>query len=68
MAKKAEGQRKRKASKMAKKKGLTIGKTRSVLYGIASALGDVNAVKRGTVAKRVERKLLGRLLGRLFNF
>jgi len=53
---------------MAKKKGITIGKTRSALYGIASALGDVQAVKKGAVVKRVERRLLGKLLGRLFNF
>jgi len=53
---------------MAKKKGLTIGKTRGILYGLAKVLGDVNAVKRETVVKRVERRLLGKLLGRLFNF
>ena len=44
--------------------------TRSVLYGLAKALGDANAVKKGKVGRRIGRriagKVTGRLLGRLF--
>jgi len=43
---------------------------RSFLYALARLLGDVNAVKRGTIGRRVVRRTvgrgLGRLLGRLF--
>lgn len=49
---------------------MTIGKTRSLLYAIAHLLGDVNAVRRGTVGRRTARRIVGkgtgRLLGRLF--
>lgn len=49
---------------------MTIGKIRSWLYRIARFLGDVNAVKRGRVGRRVGRRGAGRLtargLGRLF--
>ena len=55
---------------MAKRKGLTIGKTRSALYGTAKVLGYVSAIKRGTLGKRVVRHLVGRqtakLLSKLF--
>ena len=43
---------------------------RSFLYALARFLGDVNAVKRGRVGKRIARRVvgrgMGRLLGRLF--
>jgi hypothetical protein len=43
---------------------------RSALYAIAKLLGDWNAVKRGTVGKRVARRIAGKAtargLGRLF--
>lgn len=43
---------------------------RSFLYALARLLGDVNAVKRGKVGKRIGRRIVGRatgrLLGRLF--
>ncbi|WML44093.1 hypothetical protein [Neobacillus sp. PS3-40] len=49
---------------------MSINKFRSLLYGTAKILGDVNAIKKGKVGKRVERriagKLSGRLLGKLF--
>lgn len=49
---------------------MTINRTRSVLYKLARLLGDVQAVKRGRVARRVGRRVAGRatgrLLGRLF--
>lgn len=43
---------------------------RSFLYRLARLLGDVNAVQKGQVARRVGRraagKVTGRILGRLF--
>jgi hypothetical protein len=43
---------------------------RSLLYLLARLLGDVQAVRKGTVGKRIGRrtvgKLTGRALGRLF--
>lgn len=43
---------------------------RSMLYALGKLLGDVNAVKRGTIGKRIARraagKITGRGLGRLF--
>jgi hypothetical protein len=43
---------------------------RSGLYKAARLLGDAQALRRGPRAtiKRVERKILGRFLGRLINF
>lgn len=43
---------------------MTIGKARSLLYLTARILGDVNAVKRGTVGKRIARRLAGKVTGR----
>jgi hypothetical protein len=47
-----------------------INKTRGVLYLLARLLGDVNAVQKGKVTKRVGRriggKITGRFLGKLF--
>jgi len=58
---------------MGKKKGLTIGKTRGALYGLAKFLGDVSAVKSGDpktmgkhVGRRVAGKITGGFLGKLF--
>jgi hypothetical protein len=49
---------------------MSINKTRGLLYWLARLLGDVNAVKRGPVGRRIGRraagKLTGRGLGRLF--
>lgn len=43
---------------------------RSLLYALARLLGDLGAVRRGTIGKRIVRraagKVSGRLLGRLF--
>lgn len=43
---------------------MSIGKTRGWLYFIARLLGDVNAAKRGTVGKRMARRVAGKLTGR----
>ena len=37
---------------------------RSVLYLAASLLGDANAAKRGNVAKRLGRRIAGRVSGK----
>jgi hypothetical protein len=39
-------------------------KLRSLLYLIARLLGDVNAVRKGRLARRVGRRLTGKALGR----
>ena len=37
---------------------------RSFLYALAKLLGDVNAVKKGTVGKRIGRRIVGKAAGR----
>ncbi|MDT8369926.1 MAG: hypothetical protein RQ745_12030 [Longimicrobiales bacterium] len=37
---------------------------RSFLYALARLLGDVNAVKRGKVGKRIARRVAGKATGR----
>ncbi len=44
---------------------MSISKIRSILYKTAKILGDVNAVKKGKVGKRVARRTAGKLTGRL---
>lgn len=43
---------------------MSINKTRGFLYWLAKILGDVNAVKRNKVGKRVARRLAGKVTGR----
>ncbi len=43
-----------------KKSDLSIGKTRGALYTLARLLGDVNAVQKGKVGKRVARRATGK--------
>lgn len=43
---------------------MSIGKTRGVLYAVARLLGDVQAVRKGTVGRRVARRVVGRATGR----
>jgi len=38
--------------------------TRGILYLLARLLGDWNAVKRGTVLKRIARRGVGKVTGR----
>ena len=52
---------------MKSKKSLTIGKTRSALYKTAKILGDINAVKRGTIGRRVTHRISGRISARLLS-
>lgn len=44
---------------------MSINKFRSFLYMLSKILGDVNAVKRGKVGKRVARRVTGKISGRL---
>jgi hypothetical protein len=37
---------------------------RSFLYAFARLLGDLNAVRKGTVGKRIARRAVGRMAGR----
>ncbi len=48
------------------KKGITIGKVRSGLYSAGKVLGDINAVKRGTVPARIGTRIIGPWVGRAF--
>lgn len=52
------------------RKRMSINKIRKVLYLLSKLLGDANAVKKGTVGKKIARraagKVKGRLLGKLF--
>jgi len=43
---------------------MSINKTRGALYFLARILGDVNAVKKGTVGKRIARRATGKATGR----
>lgn len=49
---------------------ITLGKVRSNLYKAAKTLGDVQAVKKNKVGKRIARraagKVAGKMLGKLF--
>lgn len=42
-----------------------ISKIRSLLYTTAKVLGDVDAVKKGKVGRRVKKRVLGKIAGRL---
>ena len=48
-----------------------ISSARDLLYDLARVLGDVNAVQKGTVGKRIARRVVSRAAGRalwkLFN-
>jgi hypothetical protein len=43
---------------------MSINKTRGFLYWLAKLLGDVNAVEKGKVGKRVARRVAGKVTGR----
>ncbi len=49
---------------------MSINKTRGFLYRLARILGDLNAVQRGRIGRRILRrsagKITGRGLGKLF--
>lgn len=39
---------------------------RNLLYALARLLGDINAVKKNKVPRRVARRVAGKITGRLF--
>ncbi len=41
-----------------------MGKTRSSLYKAARILGDIEAVSKGRVGKRIQRRVTGKMAGR----
>lgn len=43
---------------------ITIGKIRKAAYKTGKALGDVNAVKRGKVGRRIKNRVIGKLVGK----
>ena len=50
-----------------RKKGnikMTFSKTRSLLYGLATLLGDINAVQKGKVGQRIVRRQEGKFSSR----
>lgn len=44
---------------------MTLGAFRSLLYLLAKLLGDVQAVRKGQIGRRIARRAAGRLAGRL---
>lgn len=44
---------------------MTLNGFRSLLYALSRFLGDINAVRRGTIGKRLLRRAAGRATGRL---
>jgi hypothetical protein len=46
---------------------MSLGKVRGLLYRLARLLGDVNAVEKGKVPQRVERRMVGRFMGRILS-
>jgi ubiquinone biosynthesis protein UbiJ len=44
---------------------MSIGKTRGFLYWLARLLGDVSAVQKSKVARRVTRRLAGKATGKV---
>jgi len=45
---------------------MSISKSRGWLYKLAKLLGDVNAVKKGKVGKRIARRAAGKAAGKGF--
>jgi hypothetical protein len=44
---------------------VSINKVRGLLYRLARLLGDVNAVEKGKVPQRVERRIVEKAFGRI---
>ena len=42
-----------------------ISKIRSAMYKSAKILGDVDAVRKGRVGKRIKNRILGRITGKI---
>lgn len=46
---------------------MNIPKVRTVLYKTARILGDVSAVKNGTIGKRIARRAIGKASSRIIS-
>jgi hypothetical protein len=46
------------------RRGGEIVKVRSFLYRLARFLGDVEAVEKGQIGKRMTRRVIGKMIGR----
>lgn len=46
---------------------MSISKVRTVLYAAGKILGDVSAVKNGTIHKRIARRAIGKVSSRLIS-
>lgn len=44
---------------------MSLNKTRGFLYWLARLLGDVNAVQKGKVGRRIARRATGKATGRM---
>lgn len=44
---------------------MSLSKVRGILYRLARVLGDVQAVEKGRVVPRMERRIVGRAMGRI---
>ncbi len=44
---------------------MNINKTRNLLYTSAKILGDINAIQKGNILKRIINRILGRITGKL---
>jgi hypothetical protein len=44
---------------------MSLSSFRSLLYRLGRLLGDLNAVEKGKVPQRVERRIVGRFTGRI---
>jgi hypothetical protein len=44
---------------------VSLNKTRNFLYKLARFLGDVNAVKKGSLGKRIGRRATGKAIGKI---
>lgn len=43
---------------------MSINKTRGFLYTLAKILGDIQAIKKGTIGKRVAKRAVGKATGK----
>ena len=46
----------------------SINATRSILYTIAKLLGDLNAIQKGRVGRRLGRRVAGKATGRFLGW
>lgn len=43
---------------------MSLNKSRSFLYTLAKFLGDLNAIRRGKIGKRIARRMAGKATGK----